>query len=379
MSSDTASQTQWRIVVDSIGNADAGLISVLARVLERGDQQIAGLLLRSPAVLVDALPRELAERTAELLRETGVELRVIPTSEPFEPGEGHYEIALVVHAIDRISEITAEVARVVGCTAAQAIELVCATPAVLLAGVSANTVEALRARFARLGAEVIGSDTRVARYDVVVIDPEGNEAGRVARLLEGLGLERNATSSSHDEVVVAADLDRKQTDALWERLRGAGGPLRVFDRGFARFDVQLSAVGDHPEFAEWLAADTGMPLGLARDIGRHLPIVLHEELARERAEACLLALAERGAVAEALLTSFQTFDLELRKLGEREPTLELLAGLGRMPAERIAELEPRLRTHANGLRIPGPFTKLRARWLAEEAERLGTQIELVPR
>jgi ribosomal protein L7/L12 len=373
-----AESNQWRVVIDSIGHADAGLIGVLARVLERGEQQIATLLLRSPAVLVDALPRELAERTAALLRETGVELRVIPISEPFEPGEGHYEIALVVHAIDRISEITAEVARVVGCSAPQAIDLVCASPAVLLAGVSANTVEALRARFARLGAELIASDTRVARYDVVVIDPEQREAGRVARMLEALGIERDP-NAAHDSPVVAFDLDRKQTDALWERLRGATGPLRVFDRGFARFDIQLAAVGDHAEFAEWLAADTGMPLGLARDIGRHLPIVLHEELPRERAEACLHALAERGARAEALLTSFQTFDLELHKLGQREPTLELLAGLGRMPAERIAEIEPRLRSNISHLRIPGPFAKLRARWLVEEAARVGTQIELVPR
>jgi ribosomal protein L7/L12 len=388
VSSDTEPRGAWRIVVDSIGRADARLIGVLARVLERGEQQIAALLLRSPAVLVDSMPRELADRTAALLRETGIELRVIADDEPFEPGEGHFEVALVVHDIDRISEITAEVARVVGCSATQAIELVCATPAVLLAGVSANTVEALRDRFVKLGAELIASDTRVARYDVVVVDPEAREAGRVARLLEGLGMQRDADKGfagtgegggTPSIPVVAFDLDRKQTEALWERLRGAGGPLRVFDRSFARFDIRLSAAGDHPEFAQWLAADTGMPLGLAGEIGRHLPIVLHEELPRERAEACLLGLAERGARAEALPTCFQTFDLELRELGRRDATLDLLAGLGRLPAERIAELEPRLRSHASGLRIPGPFAKLRARWLVAEAERVGTRMEMVPR
>ncbi|HLT40916.1 MAG TPA: hypothetical protein VK034_31780, partial [Enhygromyxa sp.] len=244
------------------------------------------------------------------------------------------------------------------------------------AGVSANTVEALRARFARLGAELIASDTRIARYDVVVADPDAREAGRVARLLDGLGLGRG---DDHDGPVLAFDLDRKQTEALWERMRGASGPLRVFDREFVRFDVRLTAAGEHPEFAHWLAADTGMPIALAREIDRHLPILLHEELPRERAEACLLALAQRGAVAEALPTSFQTFDLELLELGQREPTLELLAGLGRMPAERIAELEPRLHASARGLRIPGPFAKLRARWLVEEAERVGTRMEMVAR
>src|SRR5690606_22861297 len=197
---------EWRVVVDSIGSADARLIGVLARGLERGEQQVASLLLRSPAVPIDQPSRELADRTAALLRETGIELRVISSSDAFEPGEGHHEVALVVHAIDRISEITAEVARVVGCSAPQALELVCATPAVLLAGVSANTVEALRARFARLGAELIASDTRIARYDVVVADPDAREAGRVARLLDGLGLGRG---DDHDGPVLAFDLDRK--------------------------------------------------------------------------------------------------------------------------------------------------------------------------
>lgn len=368
----------FRVVVDSIGRADARLIAVLARALGRSEQQMAELLLRTPAILLDAVPRELAEQTARLLAETGIDVRVMSRDAPFVAGDDNFEVALIVHELDHVTELVAEVARLVGCAVPQAIELVCATPAVLIGGISAGTVEALRERFGRWGAELAVTDARLARYDVFVAESEPNSLGRVARLLDGLGLARNASAGP----LIASDLDRSQALALWERLRGSGGPLRVLDREFARFDIRLLGLGaaPSPELAQWLADDTGMPIELARDLGRHLPLILHEELPRERAEACLLALAELSggeARAEALLTTFQTFDLELQTIGERGPTLELLAGLGRVPGERLAELEPQLARLP--LRIPGPFAKLRARWLVHECARIGTQLELVPR
>lgn len=367
----------YRVVVDSLGRADARLIGVLARALNRGEQTIAELLMRSPAILIDAVPRELAERSVELLRSTGVELRIDRCDAPFVAGEGCFELALIVPDVARASEITAEVARVVGCSPGQAIELVCASPAVLLGAISAATVAALRARFEPLGAMLIASDQRSARYDVLLVDSEASERGRVARLLDGLGIRRSEDGSP----LLAGDLDRRQAEALWERLRGTGGPLRVLDRAFARFDIRLLELAPEPraDLAPWLAGETGMPLSLATTIAKHLPLILHEELERDQAERCLVELAERGARAEALLTTFQTFDLELRSLGRIDATLDLLAGLGRMPAERVHELEPRLRIGSPGLRIPGPFGKLRARWLASELAAIGTHTELLPR
>jgi hypothetical protein len=382
----------WRVVVDSIGKADAGLVPALAKALPLTEARLAELLYRAPSVLLDDVPQPLAERVTALLRDAGIAVRCSSVDEPLELGEGQFEVALVIREVARLPEVIAMITRTVGLPLAQAVEVVCASPAVLIGNVSAATVAALQDRFAPLDVEIDVSNVALARFDVFTSGADLAHKGRIARILAGLNLppELTEVGRSEDSPMVAVGLAAAQASELWERLRGNVGPLRVLNRDFARFDLRLLDVSaaDDQALAEFLVTDTGMPRRLAADIGRHLPLILHEDLSAAATEACLAALTRLGARAEASLTCFQSFDLELSEIGDRKATFELLASLGRVDErgreQLAARLPPWISTSERvrlprPVMIPGPFTKVRARWLVHECAKIGTVMELSPR
>src|SRR3954467_432723 len=95
------SPDRYRLLVRSIGTADAAVIPALRRLRGGADVELAGLLYRAPSELLSGLDRETGTKLRDLLRETGVDVDLTPVSESFERGTGDFEVALVVRQFDQ--------------------------------------------------------------------------------------------------------------------------------------------------------------------------------------------------------------------------------------------------------------------------------------
>ena len=357
-----------RLVVTSIGRATPSLHQALVKSLPLSSQALLSRLYQAPSILLDEISPELGHGIAGVLRAAGLEVAVEPGDAPFEPGVGDREVALHVADPSRFRAAVVEVAEFLGCAPARATQLLWQSPAVLVGQVSVATVEALRQRLEPLGVELDVSTPDTARYDVLVVDPTPGVRARVLAALRAEGLPVQATGP-----LAALGLTRAQADAVWRRL-DRGVPVRLLDHAFQRFDVRLDAAPDTPAVREQLVASTGMPPSVAAKVLARLPMVLHQGIRHAEVPARLQALAEVDARASAHLITFQTFDVIVEHATDIPATAAAITGLLEEP---IDELAPALRRLP--LRLPGPFSPLRARCLRHELHAVGARVRLEER
>jgi hypothetical protein len=349
---------RYRLLVRSIGRADAAVLGALRRVRPAPDIELANILYRAPAELVSGLDLDIGTRLRDILLQTGVDVELTPAGEPFEPGVGEYEVALVIRRFDRIMEIVEATSRIMGIPADAAMKILWATPAVLLGGVSLATVEALRARFAKLGVEVDASRTATARFDIAV--EVSDESTR--QLLQMQLRENNVTATrSGPNSYLATDIESRAATRIWEQLSRTSASSRVLNRDFERFDVRLDTAPTSADAAEWLVSVTGMPTAVAGTALGKTPFVLAESVPLETMVSLLEGAHARGGQASAVLLPLQSFSLRVKEGGDRKAALqwvELIAGP--QDVERFVRGKPEMH---------GPFTKTQARWLQAELRR----------
>lgn len=359
----------YRLVVRSIGNADAAVVSALRRVRAAPDSELAAILYRAPSELVTDLDLEMGTRLRDLIRQTGVDVELMPVSEPFEPGTGEFEIALAVKRYDRMLEVVEETARILGVAADAAMKIVCATPAVLIGGVSAATVEAMRVRYERLGVEIDVSRTGTARFDVAAEVNDEPTRRLFTTLLSEAGVVAGRTGADQ---YLATELDNATATRIWERLSRTPAKVRVLNRDFERFDVRLDAPPVSDDAIEWLVSATGMPASAAEKAVASTPFVLAEAVPLASMLELLEAVHARGGRASAVLLPLKTFSLQMKaRVGDRQAArswIEAIAG--------PADLQ---RFDRGQTDLPGPFTKTQARWLQFELRRRGIPSHLVER
>ncbi len=362
-----ASIDHYRVVLRSLGTAGPALIPALRQVRGGTDAELASLLYRAPSELVDRVPRMQAEKLCELLRTTGVEADIAESSLPFVAGIGDMETALSIKTPAATAAVVAETVHVLGVDVETAKKLVCAMPAVLLGKVSAATVSSLERRYAALGAELDVSRPSEATFDVVIDPGDATAHGTVRTVLHACGI----TVPDPIPSCVATGLDWKTAGELWERLARTPARIRVVNRDFQRFDVQIDEAAETPALAEWLERAARIP---ARACARALatkPLVVLENVRHARMVEALSELRELGASATAVLLAFQRFGLSLAAGGERRQA--------RVWAEAVAGSAVADQVANDARELEGPFTKTQARWLQHELHRAGVRARLVSR
>ena len=80
-----ASSAPARLVVRSIGTASFSIIAGLRQISTLTEQELAERLFRAPSELFAGVPRQTAEKAAEVLRSAGLQVDVL--GEVFEPDE----------------------------------------------------------------------------------------------------------------------------------------------------------------------------------------------------------------------------------------------------------------------------------------------------
>ena len=352
----------WRLAILSLGDASAGLIPALRHVSPLPAAELAALLFRAPSILAEDLSREVAETMAELLRRTGLEVAPLHRDEPFEGGKGVFEVALAVADASRLGGVAALICELLGCSPERAREMLCASPASLMGAVSAATVEALRRRFADVGAELDVSRPEAALYDLYIEDADAEGRAEAARMLEGVGVE----AVDDGGALLAAGLGFREAQALWGALRGIDAPVRLLNRDFQRFDVCLERTNESAALLDNLAARTGLPPQAVGRFPAAMPRVVLEGVDYFDAIKAVARLGELGAEATARPVALQRFVVALSPGADAGRVTSLLRTVGGLDEEQAA-------VGVGGGALPGRFGKTQAAWLRAELERIGVE------
>jgi hypothetical protein len=366
---ESAPQGGYRLLVRSIGTADAAVIPALRRLRGGPDVELAGLLYRAPSELLGGLDRETGTKLRDLLRQTGVDVDLTPESETFERGTGDFEVALVVRQFDQVVAIFEETMRVLGVDVDAARKIVCAVPAVMLGAVSEATVEALRSRFAPLGVEVDASRTKCARFDIAVETGDDMTRKLLTNVLAEVG---SAATWSDRGQLLATGFDAPTATRIWEQLSRTTAKIRILNRDLQRFDVRLESAPNSDEVKQWLIAVTGMPARVANIALTRMPFMLAENVSSATTVELLGQAHALGARASGILLALQRFALVVKPGGDRaavRPWVEAIAG--KADAESFAR--------GGTTKLAGPFTKTQARWLQHELRRGGVASQLSER
>jgi hypothetical protein len=360
-----------RVVIRSVGTATAGIVGALRRVLPFSEEHLAACLYQAPAELVGPLDRPTAEGLVQALTTVGVEAEVLGVDEPFIPGGGDYDVALVIREPDRLVEVAREISLFLGVSLDQARQILYTSPTELIGKVSLNTVQAIRRRFEPLGVAVDASKREDALFDVFLGACHLSREEEVRRQLRETGLPFDDDSAGRFPGRIAAGLAKSDAEALWQRTGGPRTPLRIVNRDFQRFDLRLDEACDTPEMIEFLVASAGMPEGVARKVPARTPIFTHHHRSYAETLALLGEIIRLGGRASAHLIALQRFRLQLAKIGDADSTVRLLEVLGGANPEGA-----RATVRSMGALDP-PAAALQARWLQHELRRVGTEARLV--
>ena len=359
----------YRLLVRSIGTADAAIVHSLRPVRAASDAELAALIYRAPSELLADVDHETGSRLVEVLRAAGLEVELVGAGEAFEAGVGDLEVALAVQRFDNMLGIVKAVMLVLGVDHDTAMKMVSASPAVLLGGVSQATVDALARRFAPLGAEIDASRPAAAVFDLAAEAGDDTTTRVLAKLLPDAN---RSPSRAAGGVFHALGLDAAAAQSLWSELSRTAAKVRVINRDFQRFDVRLEAAPPTPAMIELLTATTSMSEERAHRALTRLPFVLAENVRGPRMVELLEAVRACGGQATASLLALVSFGLALRPGGDRtaaHPWVEAIAGKAAGSEFSRPDCDV----------VSGPLTKTQARWLQHELRHHGVASRLVQR
>ncbi|MCB1735337.1 MAG: hypothetical protein H6981_10815 [Gammaproteobacteria bacterium] len=351
----------------------------LAAALNWPANRVARLMYLAPQVLEGNIERDRAERLLELVNEAGLQASIQEQGAVIEEGVPDYDIALVIRDFSHIGAIVQLISHVLGVKPDKAREIICASPALLMGGVSLATVEALRARFQALKVDLDVAVRSQSRYDLILAPGSAVLRQRVmaivARHLGKAGQPMPNDNGAPLGGMIATGLDFKQANALWDELRGGGASAQLVNRTFERFDVVMREATDSRALREYLSDRVGVPAQVVEKLIQRLPIVVQRQMTPEQAEAALLEFADLGVLAVAELTTFQAFDLNIDALsGKKDKAVQVLSSLADRSQESAVTALSKLPT-----RLDGPFTSTHARWLQAELKNAGASSRLVQR
>ncbi|MCP4699104.1 MAG: hypothetical protein GY862_19960 [Gammaproteobacteria bacterium] len=361
-----------RIIINSIGNAGAGLLAALKHISPLPKTKLARLLYQAPAELVRGLPADTATEMNALLRSTGVDSVVISEQDDFVPGDAEHEIALVVKEMRYMSAVVQLVVDILGVNSETAQKMLCTSPAVLIGKVSKSTVAALQQRFKALRVDLDVSRPDAALFDLFIAERSSAKRQRVQAILNEFAIPapKNGEQAGQ-QALLAAGLSKSEADTLWDRLRQLRVPLRIVNRDFERFDLRLDEAPDNPAMRDFLVSTTAMPEAVAAKAVKRTPVVIQQNIRFSELETHLAAIDALGGRASGHLLLFQKFALLMEKVKDPEQSSRLLQVLGGLSPQQALE------TIRGKQAVHYVFTNPQARWLQWELRQIGTDARMV--
>ena len=358
---------RFAILVNSIGQSGAGLVAALKQISPLSEQKIASLLYQTPTKLFTDLPEKAALEIHQILLGAGLECEVIGNELEVEVGDANHEVALVVKDVSRMTEIAQMIMGLVGADIDTVRAMLFTTPTVLLGKISRNTALSIRQRFEPLGVEVDISNPTQAIFDVFLGECSEMDQHRLKQIFEELGIElMTAEKQLQQNSLISAGLSKEEGEKIWEKMCRTHLPIRIVNRDFERFDLQLLSLPSTPEALQFLTESCGMPAHIAPKVLQKLPIVIQQNISFEELRKQLSHITALGGKAIGNLLVFQTFSLQLETIKDVKQTVNILEALGQKSKPEIIE------GIQDNKRIEGPFGSLQVRWIQHELKKIGT-------
>lgn len=291
-------ESPYKLLVHSVGTAGIGIVHALARATNRQHQDIARVVFQAPAVLLSGLERDLAAQLAAVLTDAGLDVSAVPDAEPFEAGDDRHEIALRIGDYGRMTDIIHEVRSLMGGTVAETIDLICASPAVLMGHLSHETAHCIRERFGAIGGIIDISVPACAAFKFIS-DSEGIIQHLVAIADAAARVSRPRLGSIRHWVCDALNFD--VANEAWAHARKLGLAPVVVNEDFARYDVVLETATPSVALVSLLTNGFGIPESVVPRLLIRLPIVIAQDIGRAEADTAVAAVTELGGVATAQL------------------------------------------------------------------------------
>jgi hypothetical protein len=321
------------IIVQSIGTASLRTAAAVAQGLGVPVEVAVQAIYRAPATLVHGVDPALARKLCALLAEAGLQVATVPAGAPVEAGP-LLDVAAWFTDPRAIPATARALHRLAGIDEAAALAMLLTPPGVVLGGVSAATVEALRAALPA-GVELGTSTTATARFQLLLADaPAIVERGVMAELAAH-GITPLATAG-----IVAADLDHATAQSIWQRFSRTGA-VQMVNQDFLRFAIVIDAPPVWtPAQAALLAARAGVPAAALPNLAGVPAITIETGLLLAAAGDALAAYAEAGLAARADLTSFRHYSLEITAAPNRAALAAQLAANGLAPPQHLPWVTP---------------------------------------
>lgn len=317
MSNEVSVETQYNVIIDSIGTANPSVSSILAEALGSPVEVVVKALYNAPSILFRDIEEELAEKTVELLGKLGVESHTQTNDLPLPPETEPVDIGVYVHDIYQLNEVTAELADFIGSSQQETLNLLMNDPAIILGGVSRATGEAL---INRINAEVIISDPKADLYTLIFT----SDNKMIQSQLESY-LKYAEIAYDFSEKREIRDLDYATANQIWSKFHTTG-MLKMMNQSFQRYEIVLTAVDkNNADYRTKLTAETGMPDEVIDEVLENLPIQLEASVNHTFLQEKLNAYEAAGLTCESVRIKQNGYRLIIEENKNLEATKSILS------------------------------------------------------
>ncbi len=358
---------QYRIVVNSIGTAKPAASAAIAKGLGLSASTVVSRLYRAPAILVEGVEQQVAQRMTNLLCDIGYQAEVQDISQPVPPRAPLYDVSVYIDEAEAFLPTVKTISQFIGMSEADASSMLMTPPGIVLGSVSEATVEAFRHQLCD-GVSVLASVTEEADYDIFLGSAPEIVSRRILSDIQEAGLTLIAENG-----LVAVGVDHETAQSLWRRHQ-ASGAMRVVNHDFLRFDLVCTGIENgfvkgSSEQVVLLNELVGIPTEMIPEVLASLPLTLLEAVPNSEVEEKMTALSDAGLQMRADLISFQMLGLEVLSVAQPSATINVLQGYGLLKAGQGLPRTP--------FKLDGVMPELQAKLVKAALEGSGADVDYV--
>ena len=350
----------YTVIVESIGSATPGVSKVLAEGLGLPVEIVLKALYSTPSVMFSNVDQETAAQTEDLLTKLGLETRVQSASDPVPESPETVDVGLYLHDASALPLVCQQLSEFIGCSDAEALNMLLAEPSVVLGGVSMSTAEALSKR---VSAEVVVSNPKTELYTLMVKNSDEMLKHQLQNYFRHHNMDVDLSQS-----LAVEDLDYETTNAIWRKFQSTG-LVQVVNQSFQRFEIILNEVDtSNANYRKVLTEHVGMPEEVIDEVLANLPIELETGLNRVDLAERLPAFKEAGLSWTANVLDTGRHYLIIEQMGNQEATRTILAQF--FPQDELPVSAP--------WTSPSAMGDLLLRFATHQLEAAGCQLDYKP-
>ena len=277
------------VIVSSIGLATPEIAKILSDSFQMDHQYVLKQIYNAPSILFHDIEDTLAAKVYELLTNVGMEVELMdaPGSIP-EPKD---PIDIAIHLEDPLllPIVSQELSQFIGCSPAEALNLLIEEPGVVLGNVSEATAAALQKR---TSGKVIILKPKEDLYIIELKNLDSIQIRQMESFLKAKGISTKLTSNA-----VVENVSYTVSQEFWRKFQSQK-EFKIYSQNLQRFEVVWTDTNVTLDYKTILHERTSMPLESIDEIQMHLPVQLHESIDYRSMLELKEAYTENGIVTD---------------------------------------------------------------------------------